>query len=581
MNPLTNFMAQCSPRRGAGGPAFRWVSATAACTFTVTLTLAATFTLPGLAADVSAPPLSQASTPTPHQAPGKASAPRGKTSATAVATGTGSGSGNGDIKDDGSGKGNGNGNGPTVQCHVNYGGEDRLISTAPTDQPLKAPATAVGSYFLFRVVNTLGSTGGLLKVITYADHENGPAPIHHASFSEQQVSAKPTGHHGFTGMQRVYEPLRDGELSYWCLLAAHENAPQQAAGKSATQGDASALKDASPPLPQTPALPPMPVLHGKPMPRPAMPTLGTPGTLRLLMAGDVMLDDGPGRTLAQGGDPLAPFAPLLQQSDYTLGNLEVPIASVGQPLASKIFSFRADPAATRVLKGRFQAMALANNHSGDYGPAALLETMGHLDATGIAHMGAGTNLTNAHRPLWVERNGLRVAVLSYNEFKPRSFQAGPHWPGVAWSEDDLVVADIRAARRAGADVVIPFMHWGWEREPLPTERQRQLARLMIDAGADVVVGGHPHVTQGVETYRGKLIVYSLGNFVFDGFEDVPGGQTGWLLRLSLDKHGLVAWDTLAAQMDTQGTPHPDLATPTPCGQMRPKVNLALCADTKP
>jgi poly-gamma-glutamate capsule biosynthesis protein CapA/YwtB (metallophosphatase superfamily) len=94
------------------------------------------------------------------------------------------------------------------------------------------------------------------------------------------------------------------------------------------------------------------------------------------------------------------------------------------------------------------------------------------------------NLEQAHRPLWIERRGLRIAVLAYNEFKPRSFEAGADWPGIAWSEDSQVVADIRAARAAGADLVIPFMHWGWERERQASARQRQLARLMIDAGAD-------------------------------------------------------------------------------------------------
>ncbi|MFZ2852943.1 MAG: CapA family protein, partial [Rhodocyclaceae bacterium] len=131
--------------------------------------------------------------------------------------------------------------------------------------------------------------------------------------------------------------------------------------------------------------------------------------------------------------------------------------------------------------------------------------------------------------------------------------------------DSQVIGDIRAARAAGADLVIPFMHWGWEREPAPSARQRQLARLMIDAGADVVVGGHPHVTQGAEYYRGKLIVYSLGNFVFDGFE-LPEAKRGWLLRLTLDRKGLLAWETRAAQMDDEGTPHPVSGALTPCGK---------------
>jgi len=287
--------------------------------------------------------------------------------------------------------------------------------------------------------------------------------------------------------------------------------------------------------------------------------------VRLVFVGDVMLDDGPGRVIASGRDPLAPFAAQLADADFTIGNLECPIATVGQPLDNKIFSFRADPRALPLLKGRFDALAVANNHSGDYGKAAFLETLSHLDHAGIAHFGGGRDLASAHAPLWITRQGLRIAVLSYNEFKPRSFEAGPDRPGIAWSEDSQVVADIRAARAAGADLVIPFMHWGWEREPEPSERQRQLARTMIDAGADVVVGGHPHVTQGAEYYRGRLIVYSLGNFVFDGFE-LAAARRGWLLRLTLDKEGLIAWETRAAQMDEEGTPHPVPAALTPCGK---------------
>ena len=294
-----------------------------------------------------------------------------------------------------------------------------------------------------------------------------------------------------------------------------------------------------------------------------------PDTVRLVFVGDVMLDDGPGKAIAEGRDPLAPFASRLTDADFTIGNLEVPVATVGKPMDSKIFSFRAHPRVMGVLQGRFDALALANNHSGDYGKEAFLETMQHLDAAGIARFGGGRNLAEAHEPLWVRKNGLKIAVLAYNEFKPRSFEAGADTPGIAWSEDSHVVADIRAARAAGADLVIPYMHWGWERERQPSQRQRQLARLMIDNGADVVVGGHPHVTQGVEMHRGKLIVYSLGNFVFDSFEDVPGGQTGWLLRLTLSRQGLQSWDTLAAHMDLEGIPHPRPGDLSPCGVKRP------------
>jgi poly-gamma-glutamate synthesis protein (capsule biosynthesis protein) len=277
--------------------------------------------------------------------------------------------------------------------------------------------------------------------------------------------------------------------------------------------------------------------------------------VRLLFVGDIMLDDGPGRVVAAGRDPLAPFAAILADADYRIGNLECPIATTGAPTASKIYNFRAHPRVLDVLKGRFDALAVANNHSGDYGAAAFLETLDRVKGIGIVPFGGGRDLAAAHAPLWIEKHGLRIAVLAYNEFKPRSFAAGPHWPGIAWSEDSLVVADIRAARAAGADIVIPFMHWGWEREPEPSERQRALARLMIDAGADAVVGGHPHVTQGSETYRGKPVIYSLGNFVFDGFE-LPAAKIGWLLRMTVDRGGVTGWNIVEARMDEEGTPHP-------------------------
>ena len=287
--------------------------------------------------------------------------------------------------------------------------------------------------------------------------------------------------------------------------------------------------------------------------------------INLIFAGDIMLDDGPGRLIGQGGDPLAPFAEILKAADYRIGNLECPIATSGQAHASKVVSFRADPLTLSVLPGRFDAVSLANNHSGDYGHEAFSETMRHLDNAGIAYFGGGKNLAAAHQPLWIERNGLKIAVLAYNEFKPRAFEAGADWPGIAWSEDDQVIADLRAAKAAGADLIIPFMHWGWEKEGQPSLRQQQLARKMIDEGAALVVGGHPHVTQGAEIYKGKPIIYSLGNFVFDGF-DYPAAQRGWLLRLKLDKSGLVFWDTLVAQMDENGTPHPLSGTFTPCGR---------------
>ena len=296
--------------------------------------------------------------------------------------------------------------------------------------------------------------------------------------------------------------------------------------------------------------------------------------LTLIFAGDIMLDDGPGRLIAAGGDPLAPFAAPLAAADYRIGNLECSVASGGAAQASKVWSFRARPETLKTLKGRFDAVSLANNHSGDYGQTAFIETMQHLDAAGIARFGGGSNLAEAHLPLWIDKKGLKIAILGYNEYKPRRFEAGPQTPGIAWSEDDQVIADIRAAKAAGADHVIPFMHWGWENTAQPDERQRNFARRMIDEGASAVVGSHPHVTQGAEIYRGKPIVYSLGNFVFDGF-NYADARHGWLLRLHIDREGVQHWETLAADIDSDGTPHPIPGQATPCGS-RGDVTVAHC-----
>jgi poly-gamma-glutamate synthesis protein (capsule biosynthesis protein) len=177
-----------------------------------------------------------------------------------------------------------------------------------------------------------------------------------------------------------------------------------------------------------------------------------------------------------------------------------------------------------------------------------------LKQSGLGYYGGGHDLKEAHKPLILERQGLRIAILGYDEFQPRNFEADHDRPGVAWSEDEQVVRDIKDARRVwNADVVIPVMHWGWE-EPIANARQRALARLMIDAGADAVIGGHPHQLQDTDQYKGKPIFYSLGNFVFEGFPDKVN-NVAWAVRLSIDRQGVRAWQAHRVDIDRQGLPH--------------------------
>jgi poly-gamma-glutamate synthesis protein (capsule biosynthesis protein) len=274
----------------------------------------------------------------------------------------------------------------------------------------------------------------------------------------------------------------------------------------------------------------------------------------MLFAGDIMLDEIPGRLIQRGRDPLAAVAKQLAGADIRIGNLESVVSRVGQAEPSKPYTFRAHPRVLPILARHFDAVSVANNHTGDYGSAGFADTLAQLKSAGIRAFGGGTNLADAHRPLIFERNGLRIALLGYNDFMPRSFEADTDKPGSAWASEADIRADILTARSEyGAHLVIPVMHWGVEYEPFANPRQRELAHLMIDAGADAVVGGHPHVTQDIEIYRGKLIVYSLGNFVFNGFSTVST-TTGWLLRLELSPEGLRDWTILPVRLDRSGRP---------------------------
>lgn len=276
-------------------------------------------------------------------------------------------------------------------------------------------------------------------------------------------------------------------------------------------------------------------------------------SVSVVVVGDIMLEGGPMRAMQKGQDPFASFAPLFKSADVRVGNLECVVATVGSVEPDKPNTFRVPPSTLKYVRKHFDAVGLANNHSGDFGPKAFTQMVGLLKREGLGYYGGGLNLSEAHTPWVVERKGVRIAFLGYNEFQPRNFEADHDRAGIAWSEDEQVVSDIAAARTQWrADVVIPIMHWGWE-EAKANPRQRALARRMIDAGADAVIGGHPHQVQDTDVYKGKPIFYSLGNFVFEGFTDKVN-NIGWALRMEVSKTGVTSWQLHTAHIDGQGVP---------------------------
>ena len=189
----------------------------------------------------------------------------------------------------------------------------------------------------------------------------------------------------------------------------------------------------------------------------------------LVFAGDVMLDLLPGEEIKAGRDPFGEFTRIFSHADLAVANLECVVAITGE-MVEKPYNFRAHPRVLPILKRHFGAVCLANNHTGDFGHAAFLQQLDLLKSRDIPYFGGGRDSREARTPLIVQRRGLRIALLGFNDFKPRKFEAGPGWPGVAWAVDEQIVADIKAARTIHhADLVIPFMHWGWEREPEGSE----------------------------------------------------------------------------------------------------------------
>ncbi len=269
------------------------------------------------------------------------------------------------------------------------------------------------------------------------------------------------------------------------------------------------------------------------------------GPLRLDAGGDVLpacyLDP---YIKAQGEDyPYARIAPVFQAADVGLVNLECPLSARGRRYTKKKFTFRGRPAAAAALRrAGINVVALGNNHIMDYGAEALQDTLAALDQAGVAHAGAGETLSAARAPARLDLpGGVRAAILSYSLTYPAAFWAGRRNPGTAFARLPQVEADVASAA-AWADWIAVCYHWGGELKTLPRAYQIQFGRAAIDAGAQVVIGSHPHILQGMEWYRGGLIAYSLGNLALGGGRSKRAVDSA-LLKVTLDPNtgSLGAW----------------------------------------
>lgn len=321
----------------------------------------------------------------------------------------------------------------------------------------------------------------------------------------------------------------------------------------------SAARDAEP-APSEPSSPSAPTqttsAPPKPEPEPA---------ITLTVVGDIMLGRGVTEAHREPTATLRALRPLLQRADVTVGNLESTLSTDGAPTQGDD-SFAASPAVLGGLEAAgFDALSLANNHVGDYGDRALVKTVAAFDGSGIAPFGAGPNLSAAIRPAIIERDGVRVGFLGFNAIGETPM-AGPRTPGALsvrmpprtgpLNSGDLarvLQAVRRLAGRVDAVVVVP--HWGQQYTHVAEPVQRRVARRLVDAGADLVAGGHPHWVQGLERYRGVVIAHSLGNFVFD-MDFMEQTMEGVALTATIRPGRVVGVRLTPYRLDSSFTPRP-------------------------
>lgn len=274
-------------------------------------------------------------------------------------------------------------------------------------------------------------------------------------------------------------------------------------------------------------------------------------SILLIAAGDILLARLPGKQLLASRNPSFPFTQVRHYfltSDIAFANLECPISERGTPYPGKPenITFRAPlKALTALSNSGLSILSLANNHSNDYGPQALRDTMEELAHIDIKYCGAGSHLEAASSPAIIVVKGVRFAFFGYAELLWSTKQAWPWASQLTLTRKELfldkfastapfeltpdftgisaignVLADVKKFKaRNPTSVIIVSIHWGIEHEHYPRAYQISLAHDIIDAGATIILGHHPHVLQGIEIYNKGIIVYSMGNFVFDMASD--------------------------------------------------------------
>jgi len=243
----------------------------------------------------------------------------------------------------------------------------------------------------------------------------------------------------------------------------------------------------------------------------------SPGEASLVFVGDVMLARGVSKSInAANRDAFFLFervASHIRRADVAFCNLESPLSERGERTQKK-YAFRAPAASVAgLVAAGFDVVSLSNNHILDFGDLAAADTLATLDEAGVKHVGLSKG-DGPQAPAIVDAGGLKIGFLAYCTPRWKSYLFKGHSHRVDFADRETLKRDIGAVRDQ-VNILIVSMHWGLQNETEPNEIQRDLGRFMIEQGVDIVAGHHPHVLQAPAFYEGGLILYSMGNFVFD------------------------------------------------------------------
>ncbi len=282
----------------------------------------------------------------------------------------------------------------------------------------------------------------------------------------------------------------------------------------------------------------------------------TDSRISMIFGGDVMLARTVGSSIEQGGNPFENIKDKFNEHDIVVLNLETVVADPTYAVQAfgKLYTFNSPVSAVDVLKANnVSVVSLANNHSMDYGANALINTMDNLQAKGILHVGAGRTIAEAFAPKYLLSKNTKIALLAFNDIENWFTDVTDYNAGSAYFDEGRIKAAITEANN-NADIVIVIPHWGIEYSLNNSDRQSYFGKVFIDSGADIVIGGHSHVVQNSEEYNGKMIYYSLGNFVFDHMCGIANACDAALVEIFIEDKKNLTSNILEVRIDDRGYP---------------------------